>query len=77
MLCHIPETAANATACGHESIHEGPGASPQVCGVMVAACGSHAVGGPSIDRSVVSAVYGAHSMVEKVGPTMLAHAPVR
>jgi len=51
--------------------HYGPGAYPQVRGVLLAECGSHAVVGLSIDGYAVSEVHGAHRLLEQVGANML------
>ncbi len=49
----------------------GPGAYPQVCCVLLAECGPHAVVGLSIESYDVSEVHGAHRLLEQVGPEML------
>src|SRR5207248_6486390 len=47
---NTPDTKANAAAFGRSSNQYGPGAYPQVRGVLLAECGSHAVVGLSIER---------------------------
>ena len=65
------DTKANALAFGRSSNQYGPGAYPQVRGVLLAECGSHAVVGLEIDGYAVSEVHGAHRLLEQVGPNML------
>ena len=65
------DTKANALAFGRSSNQYGPGAYPQVRGVLLAECGSHAVVGLEIDGSAVSEVHGAHRLLEQVGANML------
>ena len=65
------DTPANALAFGRRSNQYGPGAYPQVHGVLLAECGSHAVVGLSIDGYAVSEVHGAHRLLEQVGANML------
>ncbi len=68
---NTPDTSANAAAFGRSSNQYGPGAYPQVRGVLLAECGSHAVVGLELDRYDVSEVHGAHRLVEQIGPNML------
>src|SRR5437660_4729101 len=68
---NTPDTPANAAAFGRSSNQYGPGAYPQVRGVLLAECGSHAVVGLEIARYDVSEVHGAHHLLEQVGPNML------
>ena len=68
---NTPDTPANAAAFGRSSNQYGPGAYPQVRGVLLAECGSHAVVGLEMGRYDVSEVHGAHHLLEQVGPDML------
>src|SRR5437588_5569016 len=68
---NTPDTPANAAAFGRSSNQYGPGAYPQVRGVLLAECGSHAVVGLEMGRYDVSEVHGAHHLLEHVGPDML------
>src|SRR3989454_7622648 len=65
------DTKANAAAFGRSSNQYGPGAYPQVRGVLLAECGPHAVVGLQIDGYEVSEVHGAHRLLEQVGANML------
>ena len=71
MVFNTPETKANTLAFGRSSNQYGPGAYPQVCGVLLAECGPHAVVGLSIDGYAVSEVHGAYRLLEQVGRNML------
>ena len=68
---NTPETKANSLAFGRSSNQYGPGAYPQVRGVLLAECGPHAVVGREIDGYEVSEVHGAHRLLEQVGRNML------
>jgi len=65
------DTPANEHAFGRSSNQYGKGAYPQVRGVLLAECGSHAVVGLQLDRYDVSEVHGAHRLLSQVGANML------
>ena len=67
----VADTPANEQAYGRSRNQYGKGAYPQVRGVLLAECGSHAVVGLQLDRYDVSEVHGAHRLVEQVGGDML------
>jgi hypothetical protein len=68
---NAPDTAANTLAFGRSSNQYGPGAYPQVRGVLLAECGSHAVVGLELHHYAVSEVHGAHRLLLQVGPNTL------
>ena len=67
----VADTPANEHAFGRSSNQYGKGAYPQVRGVLLAECGSHAVVGLQLDRYDVSEVHGAHRLLSQVKANML------
>jgi hypothetical protein len=65
------DTQANEQAFGRSRNHYGKGAYPQVRCVLLSECGSHALGGLTMDRYDVSEVHGAHQVLSQIGPNML------
>jgi len=65
------DTPANAAAFGRSSNQFGPGAYPQVRGVLLAECGTHAVVELELSRYDVSEVHGAHRLLDELGPDTL------
>jgi hypothetical protein len=57
---NTPDTPANDATFGRTSNQYGKGAYPQVRGVLLSECGSHAVVGLEMDPYRVSEVHGAH-----------------
>jgi hypothetical protein len=68
---NTPDTPANDATFGRTSNQYGKGAYPQVRGVLLSECESHAVVGLEMDPYRVSEVHGAHRLLEQVGPEML------
>jgi Transposase DDE domain/Insertion element 4 transposase N-terminal len=62
-----PDTPANAEAFGRSSNQYGPGAYPQVRGVLLVECASHGVVGLEISGSTISEIHGAHRLLERIG----------
>lgn len=67
----VADTPANEQAFGRSSNQYGKGAYPQVRGVLLAECGSHAVVGLELARYDVSEVHGAHRLLSQVRANML------
>jgi hypothetical protein len=70
-LFNTPDTPKNRAAFGGSSNQYGQGAYPQVRGVLLVECGSHAAVGLALSRYDESEVHGAHHLLEHVGPQML------
>lgn len=70
-LFNTADTSANEAAFGRSSNQYGKGAYPQVRGVLLAECGSHATLELEISRYDVSEVHGAHHLLDELGPDTL------
>jgi len=70
-LFNTADTPANEAAFGRSSNQYGKGAYPQVRGVLLAECGSHAVVELEISRYEVSEVHGAHRLLDELEPDTL------
>lgn len=70
-LFNTPDTPSNEQAFGRSSNQYGKGAYPQVQGVLLTECGTHAVVGLDLSRYDDSEVHGAFRLLEQVGPDML------
>lgn len=70
-LFNTADTPANEAAFGRSRNQYSTGAYPQVRGVLLVECGSHAVIGLRTAAYTVSEVHGAHELLEQVGANSL------